>query len=94
MENLLGTLNSVTPLGLVGLSLLIIYQIFKNNKDVSLIKTNHLHHLQEDSQVLVEKLETLNNTMERIERNLSDHGDREIELMLEVRAKIDNLTKK
>jgi hypothetical protein len=89
MENLLTTLNSFTPLGLVGLSLFIIWQMIKNNKDVNLIKNNHLHHIGDDVGILAEKLDRLNTTMERIEDNLSNHSQDEIRLMNEVKTKLE-----
>lgn len=59
-ETLVSLIRDFTPLSAIGLSLVIIYYLIRNQQSVKNIKENHLHEV-------IDQLQRLNETASRLE---------------------------
>lgn len=70
-------LNNFTPLGIIALALLIIYNLVSSRKEMTEVKENHLHGLPEMGDTLkrieqkLEKLNDIENKLIRIDTKIN-----------------------
>lgn len=81
MSELLTALNAMSPLAVIALLAIVIYQLVLQGKGQRKIATNHLHGLPE----MASSLERIEGLLEKIEERLGDVHDN----TLYIRARIN-----
>lgn len=73
MDTTLTILQNFSPIGVIALSLVIIWQLIKNKERISNLQENHLHGLPE-----------MNETLKRLESK----SDKTVEILTQINTKI------